>query len=570
MRGAPSGNRLAVALAPTPLVDDDYMSRRVHVVDADTGAVVAKFDNPGKLGDVAWSPDGRFVAMVSAQDVNDPAPGRLLVGPAAGGALKDVLPGYLGHVGAIAFRDADTIAFVGDEGVETVLGEVDVDGSKRRTVVAAGGPILSAMDVSKDGKAAAFVADTPTHPGEVFLMAGADRAPARLTDSNPWLAKVRLSKQEVVKFKARDGLDLEGILVRPLDEQPGKRYPLILTVHGGPEAHDRNGWRTRYSDAGQFGAARGYAVFYPNYRGSTGRGVAFSKLGQKDAAGKEFDDLVDAVDHLVSIGLADPKKVGITGGSYGGYASAWGATYYSERFAASVMFVGISNNVSRVGTTDIPNEEFHVHALEKPWENWDGKLKRSPIYYGDRHRTPLLIMHGTADPRVSPTQSARTVSAPQAAQPGPGPAGLVSRRTARQPPRRVSARLQPADDAVVRSLPAGPGRPAAPHGPRLRRAGREEGGRARRRGEVAGARARVLACPASFRPRRHADRRQRLRRQAVDRLGPRPGLAGRHADPSRIRPGSASRAGARPAPRASWRCSGSPSRSRFPSRRCCR
>jgi dipeptidyl aminopeptidase/acylaminoacyl peptidase len=403
---SPAGNRLAVALAPTPLVDDDLMMRRVHIVDAETGAVVARFDNPGKLGAVAWSPDGNFVAVVSGQDINDPAAGRLLVGPADGGTLKDVLPNYLGHVGAIAFRDADTIAFIGDEGVETILGEVNVDGSGRTTVIAAGRQILTAIDLSKDGKAAAFVADTPSHPGEVFMMAGADAAPARVTDSNPRLSTLRLAKQEVVRFEARDGLELEGILVRPLDEQPGRRYPLILTVHGGPEAHDRNGWRTRYSDAGQFGAAKGYAVFYPNYRGSTGRGVAFSKLGQKAPAGKEFDDLVDAVDHLVKIGLVDAKKVGITGGSYGGYASAWGATYYSDRFAASVMFVGISNNVSRVGTTDIANEEYLVHALEKPWENWDGKLKTSPIYYSDRHRTPLLIMHGTADPRVSPTQSA--------------------------------------------------------------------------------------------------------------------------------------------------------------------
>lgn len=146
-------------------------------------------------------------------------------------------------------------------------------------------------------------------------------------------------------------------------------------------------------------------MFYPNYRGSTGRGVAFSKLGQGDAAGKEFDDLVDAVDHLVKTGLVDPKKVGITGGSYGGYTSAWGATYYSDRFAASVMFVGISNVVSKVGTTDIANEERLVHALEHPWEHWERKLKSSPIYYTDRAKTPLLIMGGTADPRVSPTQS---------------------------------------------------------------------------------------------------------------------------------------------------------------------
>src|SRR5438552_16067535 len=98
------------------------------------------------------------------------------------------------------------------------------------------------------------------------------------------------------------------------------------------------------------------AVFYPNYRGSTGYGVEFSMKGQKDAAGKEFDDLVDGVDHLVKMGLVDEKKVGITGGSYGGYATAWGSTYYSDRFAAGFMFVGLSHLVSKGGPTDILHE----------------------------------------------------------------------------------------------------------------------------------------------------------------------------------------------------------------------
>ena len=402
---SPVGTRLAVALAPTPLVDDDLMMRRVHVVDADSGAVVAKLANPGKLGPLAWSPDGTHVALVSGEDINDPAAGRLLVAPAAGGELVDVLPGYLGHVSAIAWKDANTVAFVGDEGVETTLNEVGRDGRNRRVVVPGGGQVLASIDLSADGRTAAFVADSPAHPAEVFLMAATDKAPVRLTDSNPWLKDLRLAKQEVVKFKARDGLELEGLLVRPLDERPGTRYPLILTVHGGPEAHDRNGFRTGYSQPGQIAAARGFAVFYPNYRGSTGRGVAFSKLGQGDPAGKEFDDLVDAVDHLVAMGLVDRSKVGITGGSYGGYASAWGASYYSERFAAAVMFVGISSNLSRVGTTDIPNEEYLVHAMQRPWDDWTKMLETSPIYHAGTSKTPTLILHGTDDPRVHPSQS---------------------------------------------------------------------------------------------------------------------------------------------------------------------
>jgi dipeptidyl aminopeptidase/acylaminoacyl peptidase len=178
-----------------------------------------------------------------------------------------------------------------------------------------------------------------------------------------------------------------------------------MIVHGGPEAHVSNGWITSYSRPGQVAAARGFAVFYPNYRGSTGRGVEFSKMGQADAAGKEFDDLVDAVDHLVDIGLVDKDKVGITGGSYGGYASAWGATYYSDRFAASVMFVGISDNISKVGTTDIPEEMYLVHHRKRLWDDWEYFLSRSPIRHVERNRTPTLILHGKSDPRVHPSQS---------------------------------------------------------------------------------------------------------------------------------------------------------------------
>ncbi|HVL69420.1 MAG TPA: S9 family peptidase [Vicinamibacterales bacterium] len=401
---SPDGTRLAVIHAPTPLVDDDLMGKRLWVVDATTGTVSARIENPGKLGQFAWSPDSRHLAFVSAEDVNDPAEGRLMVAAASGGPFEDVLPGYEAHVRSVVWKDGQTIIFTADEGVGTVVGEVRRDGTGRRTIVPNGRLIATAIDRANDGTLA-LVADTPTHPGELFFLPSGSGEPRRVTDSNPWLKSMRLAKQEVVTFKARDGLELQGILIRPLDERPGQRYPLILTVHGGPEARDANGWRTSYSNPGQVGAAEGFAVFYPNYRGSTGRGVAFSKLGHGEPAGKEFDDLVDAVDHLVQTGLVDRDKVGITGGSYGGYASAWGATYYSDRFAAAVMFVGISNNISKIGTTDIANEEFEVHARKRVWDDWQFFLERSPIYHADKSRTPTLILHGTADPRVHPAQS---------------------------------------------------------------------------------------------------------------------------------------------------------------------
>jgi dipeptidyl aminopeptidase/acylaminoacyl peptidase len=401
---APSGERLAVAVAPTPLVDDSYMRKRIRVVDAQSGTVLARIENPGKLGQISWSPDGEHLAIVSAEDINDPSEGRLMIVPARGGELADLIPDFEGHVRGLHWQDAGTLVFLAAEGVYTTLGEVSLDGSDRRTLVEPGGRILNGLSVSRDGRTMAFAGDSPQHANEVFV-ARFGGQPTRMTDSNPWLATRSLARQDLVEWEARDGLRIEGLLIRPVDEQPGERHPLIVTVHGGPESHYDHGWLTAYSMPGQVAAGRGFAVFYPNYRASTGRGVAFSKMDHKDTAGGEFDDIVDGVDHLVEMGLVDGDRVGVTGGSYGGYATAWLTTRYSDRFAAGVMFVGISNQISKVGTSDIPDEMYLVHQRLRPWDDWEFFLERSPIYWAGQSRTPLLIAHGKEDPRVHPGQS---------------------------------------------------------------------------------------------------------------------------------------------------------------------
>jgi len=400
----PTKRQLAVVLAPTPLVDDSYMFKRVYVVDADTGKVVERIRNPGKLGQVAWGPDGKHLAMISGVDIHDPKDGRLMVVDVPGqGKLRDLMPDYEAHVKSLKWKDNATLCWVAAEGTATTVGTVTLDGQKE--VLLHAGPVLSGLSLSDDGSTAVLTGHSPMHPSEVFLLSGDNPRPKRLTTSNPWLGEMRFARQRVVRWKARDGLELEGVLVYPLNFERGRRYPLIMCVHGGPESHISNGWITGYNRPGQVAAARGFAVFYPNYRGSTGRGVEFSKMGQADAAGKEFDDLVDAIDHLAAMGLVDKDKVGITGGSYGGYASAWGATYYSHRYAASVMFVGLSDNVSMMGTTDIPEEMYLVHHLKRLWDDWDYFLRSSPIRHVEKNRTPTLILVGKRDPRVHPSQS---------------------------------------------------------------------------------------------------------------------------------------------------------------------
>jgi len=411
VRFSPDGRSLAVDIAPRPLVDDELMLRKLTIVDAESGEVRARFENPGKLGSFEFSPDGKTVAMISAADPNDPGHGCLMVAPAVGGSLRNVLPDLEGHVTAFAWQDPATLGFLSDEREETRFGEVDIASLQQKTHATSGTiedgvrtPLMATMSLSGDGERIALVGESPVHPREVYTMTRGDAALRRLTDSNPWLSSVAFAPQEIFHHEARDGLELSGVLIRPIgdSEEPS---PLILFVHGGPEGHRKNGWLSRYSAPGQLAAAQGYAVFYPNYRGSTGRGVEFSKLGQSDAAGREFDDLVDAVDALVAAGIADNDRVGVTGGSYGGYATAWLATTYSDRFQAGVMFVGISNKISKGMTTEIPVEDIRVHARFAPYTNWQFSLERSPLHHVEKCRTPLLIAGGTADSRVHPSQS---------------------------------------------------------------------------------------------------------------------------------------------------------------------
>ncbi len=392
----PDGKRAMIKTAPSPRVDDEYTSTRVNILDLATGKTVV-VATPGKLEDVEIAPDGSALSMIAGVDANDPAPTTLYrVDPAtgiftplnAGAAEAAVDAEWLadGRLAAVIHKGTKSVLRIYGDTIE----EIDPGALILVGVESAGGRI-------------AVEAHSAKHPTELFVWQ--DGSFQRWTSHNPWLAEIDFGTQRTVTYTARDGRTIEGVLIEPVGGAPTGGAPLIMNVHGGPEAHESDGWQTAYSKPGQVAAGKGYAVFLPNYRGSTGYGVAFAKEHQGDYGGKEFDDIVDAKRYFVAQGLADADRVGITGGSYGGYASAWGATYYSAEYAASVMFVGISNNISKFGTTDIPNEMYLVHERKWPWEEWDHLLERSPITHVDKARTPILIMHGDSDPRVSPTQS---------------------------------------------------------------------------------------------------------------------------------------------------------------------
>jgi dipeptidyl aminopeptidase/acylaminoacyl peptidase len=402
------GKKIALAATEKNLIDYNYMFKHVHLLDLETKAIKQITQNPGKLGNFVFSPDGKQLAYTASLSTKDHAVSQVYVMPAEGGEAKNLTKAnFRGHVDWINWKDNHTIIYFAKEATNVTLNEISLKNNQHKSILSSetnGGIIFSTPNYTSDFKHFVFRGDSPMHPDELYYWEpGKTMEP--LTDLNPQLKNTELGKQKIISYKAEDGQEIEGILIYPIGYNQGSTYPLVVLVHGGPESNYSNGWVSRYSTPGQVLAGKGYAVFYPNYRASTGYGLEFALAGYGDAAGVEFDDIRDGIKHLIDIGLADKDRVGLGGGSYGGFASAWFATYYTEYVKAVCMFVGISDLISKRGTTDIPYEELLVHSGKPLEDMWQQSLERSPIYYAHQSKTATLIYGGAADTRVHPSQS---------------------------------------------------------------------------------------------------------------------------------------------------------------------
>ncbi len=400
------GKKIAASVSPENLIDHRYMFRKINILDLESRQLKQLTDNPGKLGNYAFSPDGSKLVYNSALSREDHQISQVFVINTKGGKAKNLtIPDFRGHVNWVGWQDDDTVIYRSGEGVWSTLSAVPAEGGDRDILLdsESDGLILSRIKYNRENKFV-MIGGSPDIPGDVFYWEPGEKM-KRMTNVNLWLDNKTLGEQKVIRYNARDGLEIEGLIIYPVGYVKGKPYPLIVYVHGGPESHYYNGWVTWYSTPGQVMAGKGYVIFYPNYRASTGYGVKFSMEGFGDPAGKEFDDIADGIGHLVAEGIADNKRVGMAGGSYGGYASAWFATYYTKYVKAVCMFVGLSDVISRMGTTDIPYEELYVHSGKKLEEMWQLALERSPIYWAHQSKTATLIYGGAADTRVHPSQS---------------------------------------------------------------------------------------------------------------------------------------------------------------------
>lgn len=394
----PGDDQLLIRTSPTPLIDDILMLQRLSLIERN-GRLVRDFEHKGKMEGAAWADDGSRFAFLGANDYNDPTAGALHIANAANGRVQRVSDNADSHIMAFDWDGTD-LYYIEHKDAESRIMRRTSDGGT--TEVAGYGNGIHTSVSAADGALAART-DSASHPPELYAMQGGQMR--RQTNSNPWLDDIDLGAQEVITYAAEDGEQIQAVVVYPVGYRRGRKYPMIAFIHGGPEAHRSNGWNTRYADPIQAAAGAGYVSLIPNYRGSTGRGDRFARLDQHGYADPEFTDILDGKRHLVERGVVDGDRAGITGGSYGGYATAWSATALSEHWAAAVMFVGISDQISKFGTTDIPNEMHAVHSRAWPWDDFAWMWERSPLAHVQKHRTPILIMHGEDDPRVHPSQS---------------------------------------------------------------------------------------------------------------------------------------------------------------------
>jgi dipeptidyl aminopeptidase/acylaminoacyl peptidase len=390
VRWAPQGDRLFVAATEHP----QTLLWRTHLfsVALAGGAMKEIYAPTGPVGNLDIAPDGQSLTFQAARG-DGPEPHDLCLLPLAEGALRNLTAGSIDRqIEGYSWQPDGRLLAVAEEGFRSRGFTVSPDGTAEplglQEVNPVGRPVRSASGEL------AFVGQTATDPPEVWLTVVGGR-PERQTHFNDALRKVGLIRPEHYRYASFDKTEIEAALYRPRALAQGARAPLVVLVHGGPTG--------RWSDGidflcwSQLLAARGYAVFCPNVRGSTGYGWDFVIKNRADWGGGDFKDVMAGVDDLIHRGIADGNRLGIAGWSYGGYMAAWAITQ-TPRFKAAVVGAGMSDLASEFGTESLDSARYDQWFHSVPYEKLEGFLQHSPVTHLKNARTPTLILHGENDP----------------------------------------------------------------------------------------------------------------------------------------------------------------------------
>jgi len=384
----PDGRSLVAVATDRPEVDQ--WIDRIYVVELDAAgsATFRQVAAPrGPFGAVSVSRDGRSIAYVCAR-VDGPEPHDLCVQPVAGGPTKNVTATTLDRpIGQPRWIGNGLLAMQVQRGFRSAIATIPADGKPQFVADLEVNPTTFAR---ADDGTLVYVGETATKAPELYIKRLNARPQAITTFNKEWTS-IPVMAPEFLTYKSVDGVEIEAALLKPADAAPASgRFPLVVLVHGGPTGR----WSDAFEPWGQLLAARGYAVLYPNVRGSIGYGQRFVEMNRADWGGGDFKDVMAGVDAMIARGIADPARLGIGGWSYGGYMAAWAVTQ-TNRFKAAVSGAPVIDMASEFGTEN--GSAYDEWFYGTPYEKLDGFMKSSPITFVRNVKTPTLLLQGEDD-----------------------------------------------------------------------------------------------------------------------------------------------------------------------------
>ena len=364
----------------------------VFVIDAKPNSTPRRLTTyPGPdSGHPSWSPDSQFIAYLQGSDPKYSAynMNRLALVPAAGGSPKILTERLDRGVSAPVFtNNGSAVSFLVADDRSEYPAEVPASGGSIERLLSQ--PLVASSLSSRSGHSALLVSTDHTPPA-VFALDGSSLR--QLSHQNDSLfSELKLGPVEDITFRSSDGTEVHGQLTKPANFEPGKKYPTLLCIHGGPNGQDGHAFSFEH----QFFAAHGYAVIAVNYRGSSGRGHRYGESIFGDWGHKEVADLLAGVEHVVKMGIADPDRLGIGGWSYGGILTDY--TIASDgRFKAAISGAGSANQISMYGIDQYVFQ--YDNEIGPPWKDEAAWIKISyPFFHADRIHTPTLFMGGDKD-----------------------------------------------------------------------------------------------------------------------------------------------------------------------------
>jgi dipeptidyl aminopeptidase/acylaminoacyl peptidase len=396
---SPDGTRITYTTRPTPRADDGALSD-VWMLTVASGDKKKIAGDPGSADNARWSPDGKWIAYAGTSD-RDPGPSTsyLYLAPADGGEAKKISPQFDLSFGTPVWTPDGRAIYFSTNILEAIeVYKTDVGTGVTAQVSHRGGS-TGISEISRDGKMFAGTIASAQQPTEIYMSNGGG-VPLVITHHNKWLSDYSLAESEVVKWKSKDGTEVEGVLTKPVGYQAGKKVPFLLNPHGGPTGASLNNFSTTI----QVLAANGFAVLQPNFRGSTGKGLAFAQANKNTWGKGDYEDCMSGVDAMVASGLADPDRLGAFGWSYGGYMTFWIDTQ-TDRFKAISPGAGLTNIYSMYSQTDIHRYLNWFYTDKAPWDAQELYWDRSPMKYVNNVKTPTMIVHGQVDTRVPIAQA---------------------------------------------------------------------------------------------------------------------------------------------------------------------